>query len=75
MPLPTIKVTVINITIPEEISIGTEPLVKCKSFKYLGCTVSEPNENVRLEGELYIRMGRTCASAVFGNLRERLLNS
>ena len=38
-----------------EISIGTEPLVKCKTFKYLGSTVSE---NARLEYELSLRMGR-----------------
>ena len=54
-------------SLPEEISIGTEPLVKCKTFKYLGSTVSE---NARQEDELSLRMER--ASAVFGNLRERL---
>ncbi|XP_068714168.1 uncharacterized protein [Montipora foliosa] len=54
-------------SLPEEISIGTEPLVKCKTFKYLGSTVSE---NARQEDELFLRMER--ASAVFGNLRERL---
>lgn len=66
MPLSTTKVP----SLPEEISIGTEPLVKCKTFKYLGSTVSE---NARLEDELSLRMGR--ASAVFGNLRERLWNN
>ena len=60
----------LSTSLPEEISIGTEPLVKCKSFKYLGSTVSE---NARLEGELSLRMGRV--SAVFGNLRERLWNN
>ena len=57
----------LSTSLPEEISIRTEPLVKCKSFKYLGSTVSD---NARLEDELSLRMGR--ASAVFGNLRERL---
>ena len=45
-------------------------MVQCKSFKYLGSTVSE---NARFEGELSLRMGR--ASAVFGNLKERLRNN
>ena len=54
----------------EIISIGTEPLVKFKTFKYLGSTVSE---NARLEDELSLRMGK--ASAVFGNVRERLWNN
>ncbi|XP_068676459.1 uncharacterized protein [Montipora foliosa] len=57
-------------SLPEEISIGTEPLVKCKTIKYLESTVSE---NARLEDELSLRMRR--ASAVFGNLRERLWNN
>ena len=60
----------LSTSLPEEISIGTEPLVKCKSVKYLGSTVSD---NARLEDELSLRMGR--ASAVFGNLRERLWNN
>ena len=60
----------LSTSLPEEISIGTEPLVKCKSFKYLGSTVSD---SARLEDELSLRMGR--ASAVSGNLRERLWNN
>ena len=51
----------------EEISTGTESLVKCKTFKYLGSTVSE---NAWLEDELSLTMGK--ASSAFGNLRERL---
>ncbi|XP_068749317.1 uncharacterized protein [Montipora capricornis] len=57
-------------SLPEEIGNGTEPLVKCKTFKYLGSTVSE---NSRLEDELSLRMKR--ASSVFGNLRKRLWNN
>ena len=60
----------LSTSLSEEISIGTEPPVKCKTFKYLGSTVSE---NARLEDELSLRMGR--ASAVFGNVRERLWNN
>ena len=60
----------LSTSLSEVISIGTEPLVKCKTFKYLGSTVSE---NARLEDELSLRMGR--ASAVFGNVRERLWNN
>ena len=51
----------------EEISTGTESLVKCKTFKYLGSTVSE---NAWLEDELSLTMGK--ASSAFGNLREKL---
>ena len=36
----------LSTSLTEEISIRTEPLVKCKSFKYLGSTVSD---NARLE--------------------------
>ncbi|XP_068749341.1 uncharacterized protein [Montipora capricornis] len=57
-------------SLPEEIGIGTEPLVKCKTFKYLGSTLSE---NSRLEDELSLRMRK--ASAVFGKLRKRLWNN
>ena len=57
-------------SLSEEIGIGTQPLVKCKTFKYLGSTVSE---NARLEDELSLRMGR--ATTVFGNVRERLWNN
>ena len=60
----------LSTSLSKEINIGTEPLVKCKTFKYLGSTVSE---NARLEDELSLRMGR--ASAVFGNVRERLWNN
>ena len=62
----------LSTSLSEDISIGTEPLVKCKTFKYmyLGSTVSE---NARLEDELSLRMGRV--SAVFGSMRDRLWNN
>ena len=60
----------LSTSLSEDISNGTQPLVKCKTFKYLGSTVSE---NARLEDELSLRMGR--ASTVFGNVRERLWNN
>ena len=60
----------LSTSLSENISISTEPLVKCKTFKYLESTVSE---NARLEDELSLRMGR--ASAVFGSVRDRLWNN
>ena len=62
----------LSTSLSEDISISTEPLVKCKNFKYLESTVSE---NARLEDELSLRMGRLRASAVFGSVRDRLWNN
>ena len=52
---------------PQNIIIDGEPLVRCKTFRYLGSTVAE---NARLEDEITLRMGK--ASVVFRNLQSRL---
>lgn len=52
---------------PDIVAVNGEPLKQCKTFKYLGSIVAE---NAKLDHEISLRMGS--ASAVYGNLRERL---
>ena len=55
---------------PVDILVHDEALVQTKNFVYLGSTITD---NVRLDSELTFRLGK--ASAAYGKLRERLLET
>ena len=59
-----------DVSLPSNVYINGEPLEQCKTFKYLGSTVAD---NAKLDNEISLRIGN--ASAVYGNLRERLWNN
>ena len=54
--LSTSKVS--DISLPTTVSINKEPLVQCKTFKYLGSTVAN---NARLDKELSLIVGHASA--------------
>ena len=56
-----------DVSLPTTVSINKEPLVKCKTFKYLVSTVAD---NARFDRELTLRKGH--ARAVYRKLRSRL---
>jgi hypothetical protein len=59
-----------EVSLPSNVNINREPLEQCKTFKYLGSTVAD---NVKLDNAISLRIGN--ASAVYGNLRQRLWNN
>jgi len=59
-----------SVPIPDIIKVKNESLVQCKSFVYLGSTISY---NARLDNELSLRLGK--ASSEYGKLRDRLWNN
>ena len=56
-----------GVSLPTTISINGKSLKQCKTFKYLGSTVTD---NDKLENEISLRIGK--ASGIYGNLRRRL---
>ena len=56
-----------DVSLPTTVSINKEPLVQCKTFKYLVSTVAD---NARFDRKLSLRIGH--ASAVYRKLRSRL---
>ena len=59
-----------EVSLPRNVNTNGKPLEQCKTFKYLGSTVTD---SAKLDNEISLRIEN--ASAVYGNSLERLWNN